>query len=248
MTITIIGSGSKGNSVLIETSKTKVLIDAGLPLSNIEKRLNRKLPNLDLIVITHTHSDHIKGLNSILKKQTPPIYTIKNDLEEKVPLIKEIKYDRELTTKDLTINLFELSHDIPCLGLYLKQSEKEFVYITDTGYIKEKLLKKYQNKDLYIIESNYDEEMLQNGSYPFYLKQRIRSDKGHLSNNDTSRYLKKLIGPKTKYLCLAHLSEENNTPEIAQAKASETIKNLNKKNNLQNIIICSQNEITKIKL
>ena len=68
MTITIIGSGSKGNSVLIETSKTKVLIDAGLPLSNIEKRLNRKLPNLDLIVITHTHSDHIKGLNSILKK------------------------------------------------------------------------------------------------------------------------------------------------------------------------------------
>ena len=248
MTITIIGSGSKGNSVLIETSKTKVLIDAGLPLSNIEKRLNRKLPNLDLIVITHTHSDHIKGLNSILKKQTPPIYTIKNDLEEKVPLIKEIKYDRELTTKDLTINLFELSHDIPCLGLYLKQAEKEFVYITDTGYIKEKLLKKYQNKDLYIIESNYDEEMLQNGSYPFYLKQRIRSDKGHLSNNDTSRYLKKLIGPKTKYLCLAHLSEENNTPEIAQAKASETIKNLNKKNNLQNIIICSQNEITKIKL
>ena len=248
MTITIIGSGSKGNSVLIETSKTKVLIDAGLPLSNIEKRLNRKLPNLDLIVITHTHSDHIKGLNSILKKQTPPIYTIKNDLEEKVPLIKEIKYDRELTTKDLTINLFELSHDIPCLGLYLKQSEKEFVYITDTGYIKEKLLKKYQNKDLYIIESNYDEEMLQNGSYPFYLKQRIRSDKGHLSNNDTSRYLKKLIGPKTKYLCLAHLSEENNTPEIAQAKASETIKNLNQKNNLQNIIICSQNEITKIKL
>lgn len=248
MTITIIGSGSKGNSVLIETSKTKVLIDAGLPLSNIEKRLNRKLPNLDLIVITHTHSDHIKGLNSILKKQTPPIYTIKNDLEEKVPLIKEIKYDRELTTKDLTINLFELSHDIPCLGLYLKQAEKEFVYITDTGYIKEKLLKKYQNKDLYIIESNYDEEMLQNGSYPFYLKQRIRSDKGHLSNNDTSRYLKKLIGPKTKYLCLAHLSEENNTPEIAQAKASETIKNLNQKNNLQNIIICSQNEITKIKL
>lgn len=248
MTITIIGSGSKGNSVLIETSKTKVLIDAGLPLSNIEKRLNRKLPNLDLIVITHTHSDHIKGLNSILKKQTPPIYTIKNDLEEKVPLIKEIKYDRELTTKDLTINLFELSHDIPCLGLYLKQDEKEFVYITDTGYIKEKLLKKYQNKDLYIIESNYDEEMLQNGSYPFYLKQRIRSDKGHLSNNDTSRYLKKLIGPKTKYLCLAHLSEENNTPEIAQAKASETIKNLNQKNNLQNIIICSQNEITKIKL
>ena len=90
--------------------------------------------------------------------------------------------------------------------------------------------------------------MLQNGSYPFYLKQRIRSDKGHLSNNDTSRYLKKLIGPKTKYLCLAHLSEENNTPEIAQAKASETIKNLNQKNNLQNIIICSQNEITKIKL
>lgn len=248
MTITIIGSGSKGNSVLIETKKTKILIDAGLPLSNIEKRLNRKLPNLDLIIITHTHSDHIKGLKSILKSQKPPIYTIENDLVEKVPLVTNLKYDKEITKEDLTISLFELSHDVPCLGIYLKNQNKELIYITDTGYIKEKILKKYQNKDIYIIESNYDEEMLQNGPYPFYLKQRIRSDKGHLSNKDTSRYLKKLIGPKTKYLCFAHLSEENNTPEIVKKENINIVKNLNQDNNSENIIICSQYEKTELNL
>ena len=246
MKITIIGSGSKGNSTLIETENTAVLIDAGLPLSNIEKRLNRKLPRLDIIIITHTHTDHVKGLQSILKKQTPLIYTIENDLTEKVSITTNISYDKEITIENLTISLFELSHDVPCLGVSIKTKDKEMVYITDTGYIKDKLLKKYQNKDIYILESNYDEEMIKNGSYPFYLKQRIRSDKGHLSNKDTCRYLKTLIGDKTKYLCLAHLSEENNTPDIVKEEVSHTIKNID--NNLENIIICSQYEIEEINI
>ena len=88
--------------------------------------------------------------------------------------------------------------------------------------------------------------MIKNGSYPFYLKQRIRSDKGHLSNKDTCRYLKTLIGNKTKYLCLAHLSEENNTPDIVKKEVSHTIKNID--NNLESIIICSQYEIEEINI
>ncbi len=240
MKVTVLGSGSKGNSTLIETKTKNILIDAGLPLSNLEKRLEKPMPNLDILIVTHTHSDHIKGLKSVLKKQNPIIYTLENDLKDKIDSCDNIYYDKKITDNNLTIELFELSHDVPCLGVYIKENETELVYITDTGYIKEKTLKKYQNKTIYIIESNYEEEMLMNGKYPFYLKQRIRSDRGHISNDDTCRYLKKLIGNNTKYICLAHLSEENNDENIVKTKVTETINQIN--NNLEDIIICSQTE------
>ena len=240
MKITILASGSKGNSTLIETGSKNILIDAGLPLINLEKRIEKQLPNIDVLIITHTHIDHIKGIKSIIKQYKPIIYTSENDLYEKIPEYQNIKYDKEININNINISLFPLSHDVPCIGVSLKVESKELVYITDTGYIKEKILNKYKNKDIYILESNYDPEMLTNGSYPFQLKQRIRSDKGHLSNDDASRYLKTLIGEKTKYLCLAHLSEENNKPEIAKTLIENTIKETD--NNIEKIIICSQNE------
>lgn len=246
MKITILGSGSKGNSTLIEADNKNILIDAGLPLSNLEKRLNKKMPNLDIVIITHTHGDHIKGINSVIKKHNPVIYTIQNDLQEKIPSYSNIKYDKEIKIDNIEINLFPLSHDVPCQGASIKIENKELIYITDTGYIKEKTLEKYKNKDIYILESNYDEKMLSEGSYPFHLKQRIRSDKGHLSNEDTCRYLKTLIGNKTKYLCLAHLSEENNRPEIVKTNVEKTIKEI--ENNINEIIICSQTEAIQIEI
>lgn len=244
MKITILASGSKGNSTLIETKTKNILIDVGLPLKNLETRLERSMPKIDILIITHTHSDHIKGIKSLLKKQKPTIYTLENNLEEKIKDTSLITHEKTYQENNITINLFELSHDVPCLGIHLKEEENELIYITDTGYIKEKLLKKYKNKTIYIIESNYEEELLTNGSYPFHLKQRIRSDKGHISNDDTCRYLKKLIGENTKYICLAHLSEENNKPEIAKEKVTNTINNLNTKPN--KIIICSQTEKKEI--
>ena len=246
MKITILASGSKGNSTLIETKDKNILIDAGLPLSNLEKRINKSLPKIDILIVTHTHSDHIKGINSIIKKHKPLIYTIEHNLNEKIPNYEDIRYEKEIIEENVNISLIELSHDVPCLGIILKENEKELVYITDTGYIKEKYLKKYQNKDVYIIESNYEEEMLMNGSYPFHLKQRIRSDKGHLSNNDTCRYLKKLIGNNTKYICMAHLSEENNNPEIVLEKVTSTIEKI--ENNIKEVIICSQEEAKELEI
>ena len=244
MKITILASGSKGNSTLIETENKNILIDVGLPLSNLEKRLERSMPKIDILIITHTHIDHIKGIKSILKKQKPIIYTLENNLEEKIEDTNLITHEKTYEEDELIINLFELSHDVPCLGVYLKEKDNELIYITDTGYIKEKLLKKYKNKTIYIIESNYEEEMLISGSYPFYLKQRIRSDRGHISNEDTCRYLKTLIGDKTKYICLAHLSEENNNPEIVKEKVNNTINKLQSKPD--RVIICSQIEKKEI--
>ena len=243
MIVTNLASGSKGNATIIETEDLNILIDAGLPLSTLKKRLKRPFPKIDILIITHTHSDHIKGIESFIKMYNPKVYTGKNDLEEKLKNKINIRNEKKITIKNIEIETFNLSHDVPCIGLLIKEKDKELVYITDTGYIREKLLEKLKNKDCYIIESNYDEEMLMNGPYPFYLKQRIRKPEGHLSNEDTYRYLKTLVGDKTKYINLAHLSEENNNPEIVE----KTIVNLKKEisNKIEKITIYSQQEINE---
>lgn len=240
MKITILASGSKGNSTLIETKTKNILIDAGLPLSNLEKRLDKEMPPIDILIITHIHGDHIKGLKSVIKKHKPKVYTKDTEIQNKINNYENINYETEIIENNLKIELFPLSHDVPCIGVYLKEEDKELVYMTDTGYIKEKTLKKYQNKNVYIIESNYEEELLRKCSYPFQTKQRIRSDKGHISNKDTCRYLEKLIGINTKYICLAHLSEENNREEIVETKVKTTLENL--EHNIEKVIICSQTE------
>ena len=114
------------------------------------------------------------------------------------------------------------------------------VYITDTGYISEKNLKLIENKTLYYFESNHDIEMLMNGSYPYYLKQRILSDKGHLSNKSSAYYLHEIIGEKTKTIILAHLSESNNNPEVALEELEKTFKNYDQ--SVENILVGKQNE------
>ena len=225
MKVTNLASGSKGNSTLIELDNKNILIDIGLPLSNLEKRLGRPFPKIDILIITHTHNDHIKGINSIIKKHDPIIYTLDNDLNEKTNS-KKINNQNLIQEDDLVIELFEVSHDVPCAGIYIKSKNIELVYITDTGYIKTKLLNKYTNKDIYIIESNYEEEILRNGKYPYHLKQRIRSDRGHISNEDSCKYLKRLIGDKTKYIMLAHLSEENNTPQVVEERIDKLINDI----------------------
>ncbi len=244
MKITNLASGSKGNATLIESQTKNILIDIGLPLSNLEKRLGRPFPKIDILIITHTHTDHIKGIKTILKKQHPVVYTIENDLKEIIS-DKNINYIKEFEEDNLIIELFELSHDVPCTGVYLKIDNKEIVYMTDTGYIKDKIIRKYSNKNVYIIESNYEEELLRNGPYPYHLKQRIRSDRGHISNEDACKYLKKLIGDKTKHVLLAHLSEENNTPQVVEERITNLLEKIDYK---PKITILNQEEIKQIEV
>ena len=243
MIITNLGSGSKGNATLIETDNLNILIDAGIPLSNIKKRLDRPFPKIDILLLTHTHSDHIKGIETFIKQYKPTIYTSENNIHEKIKAYENVKFDKIIELDTLYIETFKLSHDEPCIGIIIKENDKELIYITDTGYIKEKTLDKIKNKDMYILESNYDEEMLMNGPYPFYLQQRIRSPKGHLSNDDALKYLKYLIGDKTKYINLAHLSEENNKPEIVK----ENMEILKKEvpNKIKKITIYSQTDVNE---
>lgn len=239
MKIKVLGSGSKGNSTLIETTSYNILIDAGLTLKNIEKRLNEPLPKIHILIITHIHKDHIAGIKSIIKKHNPIIYTISKEVEKNINSEKlEIITEKELD--NITINLFKLSHDTECCGILIKEKGNEMVYITDTGYINQKILNKIKQKDIYILESNHDEEMLRNGSYPFHLQQRIRGDKGHLSNTACSNYLKNIIGENTKYIVLAHLSEENNKEELVQTEINNMLSSV--PNKIKKVYIAKQNE------
>jgi len=245
MKVIVLASGSKGNSTYIEYKNTKILIDIGISSSSLEKKLNEigvTSGNLDAVLITHTHVDHVGGLKTFVKRYNVPIYLTEimyNELEINFSN-HEFVIDDKLNIKDIEIDIIKTSHDTNDSSGFVIKAEKDVVYVTDTGYINKKYFKNIYNKNIYIFESNHDIEMLMNSKYPHYIKNRILSDKGHLSNRDSAYYLSKLVGNNTSHIVLAHLSEENNTEE----KALESLNNALKKENkvIENIEIAKQKE------
>lgn len=216
----VLASGSKGNCTYIETEKLKFLVDAGPSCAYIERSL-RSIgiePNdIDFIFLTHTHVDHVAGLRVFLKKYHPKVYlTEKMHYELDMDLTDYFYINREIMIEDLDILPIKTSHDVlESHGFVFTSEGKSIVHITDTGYINVRNFNKLKGKNLYIFESNHDIRMLREGKYPYHLQQRILSDKGHLSNKDSSYYLSKFVTDNTKKIVLIHLSEENNTPELA---------------------------------
>ena len=243
MKVSVLASGSKGNSTFIETNNTKILIDVGMSNLYIEKKLillGINPNDINSVFITHTHTDHIAGLKVFVKKHHPKVYLTLDMYKEISDILDnyEILEDKVILS-DLIVDFFKTSHDTDSVGYIVKNNEKEIVYVTDTGYINIKNLKKINNKDLYIFESNHDVELLmKNPNYPYQIKQRILGDRGHLSNNQCKDYLKKIIGDRTKCVVLAHLSEQNNDPSLA-------LNNLSDINNIK-IMIATQNESTEL--
>lgn len=248
MRIVVLSSGSKGNTTYVESDNTKIIIDMGNSCRYVVNKLKEIGVNpkdIDGIFITHTHSDHIKGLKVFLNKYHTRVYFTKemgNELD--FVLDYSIIDSNKILLGDFSIDVIKTSHDVSSsVGYVINSSDKGLVYITDTGYINQKYFDLLSNRDVYILESNHDIEMLNNGSYPFQLRQRILSDKGHLSNYDCSRYLSTFIGDKTKCVMLAHLSEENNTP----TKAYDTLIERLEENNqfVDKIIILEQDAISE---
>ena len=232
MKLKTIASGSKGNCSIVLCDETKFIIDMGISYLTLKRSLEENSLSFDQftgILITHNHKDHISGLASLIKKTHIKVFIpleMYDGIKELVPKDRCEFVDDIFKVNDTQIELIHTSHDAPySIGFIITQQEKSIVYVTDTGYINRKYLKKMENKDLYLIESNHDEVMLMDGPYPRFLKERVISDKGHLSNTTTSKYLSKIVGNKTKYIILAHISEKNNTEELAYQCTKEELNN-----------------------
>ena len=251
MIVCTLASGSKGNATYVASSTTKLLLDLGPTCSYIENKLKEISvdPNeITGIIISHTHSDHINGLKVFVKKYNPTLFLSEKMLKDINKIFNVDNYvlvDDDFSIGDINISIIKTSHDASDSNGYIfKNNNKSIVYITDTGYLNRKYKEKLTNKNIYIMESNHDIKMLQEGKYPYHLKQRILSDRGHLSNEMSAKYLVEYMGKDTKNIVLIHLSHENNDPEIALS----TLKNKLKENNIKfdNIIISSQDENTEL--
>ncbi len=247
MLVSVLASGSEGNSTLIQTKNKKILIDLGMNNKYITTMLGElgiQPSDIDYVLITHTHSDHTGAMKTFFKKNEPFVF-----LDEKMMVdldflsdYKNLCFDSgELVFDDLIIEPFNTSHDAPgSRGYIIKEGDSSFVYVTDTGYINYKLFDKLKNHSIYVFESNHDPELLMHSKYPAWLRNRIASDLGHLSNDQAGFYLSKLIGPKTKEVVLAHLSKENNDPDIALNRVSECLRDNDVE--FDNIIVAKQRE------
>lgn len=250
MRVSVLSSGSKGNCTYVETFNHKILIDIGTSSLYVERSLKSIGVNpsdIDIVLITHAHIDHVAGLRVFSKKYKPLVYISDKILKEAKLNIENISSDEEVDIQsDITIKSFKLSHDVSDIkGYVIEEGKDSMVYITDTGYINEKNFEYIKNKNLYVFESNHDvEKLMNNPKYPHHTKIRILSDKGHLSNKDSSYYLTKIIGKNTHHIILAHLSEQNNTEELA----IDTLKSAFQKNSIKfnDIRVARQNEMTEL--
>lgn len=248
MKFKVLASGSKGNCTVIMTDEAKIIIDMGISYQTLKKSLEEdslSLNDFTGILITHCHKDHTNGLASLVKHTRLKVYIpikMYDSLKELISRDDCIFIEDNFKINDLKIELIHTSHDAPAsVGYIIENNNKSLVYVTDTGYINRKYLTKMIKKECYIIESNHDEKMLMDGPYPRFLKERVISDKGHLSNTTTAKYLQKIIGNNTKMIVLAHLSETNNTEELAY----NTTKELLSDKSIE-ILVARQHESTAI--
>jgi len=223
----VLASGSTGNSIYIGSEKHHFLVDAGLSGKRIEaglKEIGVELKNLDGIFITHEHDDHIRGVGVLARKYNIPLYANEltlNSLPNHVGKIEEsLKTIHDTGSMfefgNLQVESFSISHDaVDPVGYVISQGNLKLSIVTDLGYVSEKIKQKIKGSDTFIFEANHDVAMLRMSHYPWNIKQRILGDSGHLSNESSGEALTDVITNETQKVYLAHLSRENNLPEIA---------------------------------
>lgn len=225
LTIAPLFSSSAGNCTYIEAGNTAVLVDAGVAGNQVEQALNslgKKAGNLKAIIISHEHSDHIKGAGVLSRKYDIPIFANTATWEQMRRKVGEIAVknvrlaDGEFFVGDLCMSPFAIHHDsADAVGYCIYSGAKKIAIMTDTGKVTEKMIAEIAGAQVVLLESNHDINMLKSGKYPAHLKKRILSNHGHLSNEDSAAVAFRLCQSGTKGLLLAHLSRENNYPELA---------------------------------
>jgi len=234
MRLVSIASGSSGNCIYIGSESTHLLVDVGISNKKTEAGLNQiglTGRDIDGILITHEHSDHIQGLGVISRKYGIPIYATPGTIEAlksiktlgavDESLYHEINADGIFTIKDMEINPMKISHDAAQPVAYrFRNGDRNAAVATDMGMFDDYTVSCLQGMDTILLEANHDVNMLQVGPYPYVLKQRILGNRGHLSNENSGRLLDRILHDNMKTVILGHLSRENNMPELAY----ETVK------------------------
>ncbi|MCU1260297.1 MAG: beta-lactamase domain protein [Bryobacterales bacterium] len=254
----MLASGSSGNSALVATSKTRILIDAGLSVRELSRRLaeiGESLENLDAVLITHEHSDHVSGLCRLLRrsknlrKRLLPAYLTRltapvMDWEDCEPCLEQFQAGSSFTVGDIEVDSFTIPHDArDPVGFCLRAEGIKIGIATDLGYMPDSIRFHLRGTNVLLLESNHDLEMLKVGPYPWAVKQRVMGRNGHLSNAVTCDYLASDFAACTTALILGHLSEQNNHPELVRMGAAEV---LDRRGLSTRLVIAEQNRQTEV--
>lgn len=230
-----LSSGSSGNCYYLGNESAGILIDAGISAGAVRKFLKElgiPFNTIMGVLVTHNHTDHTRGLEVLSRRHNLPIYTterirksiISNNKRIQVSSFREINLEQRANIAGLDIEAFPVSHDAPeTVGFHIFEGDKKVTIATDLGHICPVAEKYMRKANLLVIESNYDEQMLLEGRYPYFLKARIHSDHGHLSNQQTATFVADIITDNLSHICLAHLSKNNNRPEKALDTLDQTL-------------------------
>ncbi len=257
-----IASGSSGNCIYIGTGQTHILVDAGISKKRIVEGLNKldlTLEDIDAILITHEHDDHIKGVGVLERQCVTPVYGTGRTLDYitgysalgRLPegIYHSLIPGEEFCIKDMNFKAVSISHDaLDPVAYVFSHRDKSAGIVTDLGVFDDEIINNFNNLNSVLIEANHDVNMLMTGPYPYGLKQRILSNRGHLSNESCGRLLGEIIGDRTENILLGHLSHENNFPDLAYETVRMEI-NLGD-NNLKaedfNIRVADRNQASEI--
>ena len=233
MQFSVLGSGSRGNCVFVESDKTAILIDGGFSGKEIGARLavlGREIDCLSGIFVTHEHHDHINGVGVMSRRCSIPVFANEGTFRGGEKRLKKLFKRKEFNTgdtlsfQDLNVRSFAVSHDTnDPVGFIISDGRRSLGYCTDTGIVSTLVGRRLKGLDSLILEFNHDPELLRNGPYPPSLQQRVRSNQGHLANEDSAKLLEKIVHENLQHVILAHLSETNNLPEIAYREAAAAI-------------------------
>lgn len=235
MRFSVLASGSSGNAIYVENDEHSFLVDAGLSGRKMEElfaSVDRDMKKLSGILVTHEHSDHIKGLGILARKYKVPIYAnaktwmAMEHLVGNIPIEQRFHFDMETmkTFGSLDIQSFAVSHDAADPMFYVfHENGRKLVLITDTGYVSDRMKGYIKGADSFVFESNHDVGMLQMGRYPWSIKRRILSDVGHVSNEDAAIAMSEVVEEKPTRIYLSHLSKDNNMKDLARMSVTQTL-------------------------
>ncbi|KMK77941.1 MBL fold metallo-hydrolase [Alkalihalobacillus pseudalcaliphilus] len=232
----VLASGSTGNAMFVETEKQRLLVDAGLSgkkMDELFQKINRDPKELDGILVTHEHSDHIKGVGIFARKHKLPIYANAKTWQAMEASLGTIMTDQKFhfeigevkDFEDMQVESFGVSHDAAEPMFYVFHHEgRKLTLATDMGYVSDRIKGTIKGSNMFVFESNHDINMLQMGRYPWSTKRRILSDVGHVSNEDAAFALADVITDETSRIYLAHLSLDNNMKDLARLTVEQVLK------------------------